>query len=353
MKTLIVPMAGKSSRFPNQKPKWMLTHPRRNCFMVIESISGINLDFFDSVVFVVLQDHEDKFHFSNGLKKQLDDLGILSKSKILHLENQTSSQSETVYQAIKKENIEGFICIKDSDGKFKTSITSPFYNQVCYCDLNSVGKLDAGSKSYIEMDQGGVITNIVEKKVISSTFSVGGYCFSSASKFCDIYDSLKNMEGECYISHIVYEMILLGEKFYGLESSEFEDYGTIEEWNSFKSKFKTVFTDLDGTLIENTGEYLPPFRGEGAPLKNNVETINNMFDSGFVYVIITTSRPESTRKETEKELKEKGIKYHDMIMGLPHCGRLSINDFAPTNLYPSSQSINIRRNDDSLMEFLQ
>ncbi|MBC8442616.1 MAG: hypothetical protein H8D80_00335, partial [Proteobacteria bacterium] len=122
MKTLIVPMAGKSSRFPNEKPKWMLTHPRKNCFMVIESISGLNLDFFDRIIFVTLKEHEDKFCFTNGLEKQLDRLGVLDKSKILCLENQTNSQSETVYRAIVEEKIDGFICIKDSDGKFNAII---------------------------------------------------------------------------------------------------------------------------------------------------------------------------------------------------------------------------------------
>tara|TARA_R100001443_G_scaffold116123_2_gene135704 strand:+ start:1310 stop:2368 length:1059 start_codon:yes stop_codon:yes gene_type:complete len=352
MKTLILPMAGKSSRFPNQKPKWMLTHPRKNCFMVVESISGINLDFFDSIIFVVLKEHEEKFNFTDGLRRQLDNIGILDKSKIVHLKEKTNSQSETVYQAIKEEKIEGFICVKDSDGKFETVINNE-KNQVCYCDLNSVGKLDAGSKSYIEMDQGGVITNIVEKKVISSTFSVGGYCFSSAKEFCNIYDSLKMMEGECYISHVIYEMLLQGKDFYGLKCLNFEDYGTSNDWNEFKSKFKTVFVDLDGTLIENTGEYLPPYRGSGKLLKRNADTINKMFDSGFVYVIITTSRPESSRKETEEELERNQINYHNMVMGLPHCGRILINDFAPTNLYPSAKAINISRNSDNLEDFLK
>jgi hypothetical protein len=46
MKNLIIPMAGKSSRFPNMKPKWMLTHPMKNRFMGIESILGLNLRIF-------------------------------------------------------------------------------------------------------------------------------------------------------------------------------------------------------------------------------------------------------------------------------------------------------------------
>ena len=54
MKNLLIPMAGKSSRFPGMRPKWMLTHPMTNRFMVTEAILGINLDFFDSIYFIFL-----------------------------------------------------------------------------------------------------------------------------------------------------------------------------------------------------------------------------------------------------------------------------------------------------------
>lgn len=344
-------MAGKSSRFPNNKPKWMMTHPRRNCFMVIESILGLNLDFFDKIIFVTLKEHETNFHFTDGLKKQLDENGILTKSKIIHLTKQTNSQSETVYEAIKKEKIKGFICIKDSDGKFITNIDTN-NNQICYCDLSSLGKIDATSKSYIELEDNNLITNIIEKTIISSTFSVGGYCFESAESFCEAYDTLKYMDGECYISNVVYEMLLYGDKFYGLKCTGFEDYGTIDEWNNFKRKFKTIFIDLDGTLLESTAEYIPPYHGEGKPLQQNIDTINKLIDSGFVTVIITTSRPEKERTQTEKELDNKGIKYHYLIMDLPHCQRILINDFAPSNPFPASKSVNIHRNDDNLWEIL-
>ena len=119
MKNLIVPMSGKSSRFPNMKPKWMLTHPMKNRFMVMNAISGINLDFFDAIYFICLSEHEIKYGFSKGFCEELEECGIENKSKIIFLDNQTSSQSETVYNAIKLENIEGFIFIKDSDGYYE------------------------------------------------------------------------------------------------------------------------------------------------------------------------------------------------------------------------------------------
>lgn len=38
---LIIPAAGKSSRFPGVRPKWMLVHPNGN-LMLIEAIRGLN-----------------------------------------------------------------------------------------------------------------------------------------------------------------------------------------------------------------------------------------------------------------------------------------------------------------------
>ena len=68
-------MAGKSSRFKGLRPKWMLTHPKTNRFMVTEAISGINLESFDKIYFVCLRSHEEKYSFKKGF---LDDIRSLS-----------------------------------------------------------------------------------------------------------------------------------------------------------------------------------------------------------------------------------------------------------------------------------
>ena len=39
---VILPVAGKSSRFPNVRPKWLLTNPNGN-LMVVDSIIGLGL----------------------------------------------------------------------------------------------------------------------------------------------------------------------------------------------------------------------------------------------------------------------------------------------------------------------
>jgi len=351
MKTLVVPMAGKSSRFPGMRPKWMLTHPKNNRFMVVEAISGLNLDFFDSIKFVCLREHEEKYQFTKGFLREIDDIGLTEKASIVFLEDQTSSQSETVYRAVKEFCIEGFIFIKDSDGYYECDLTEAT-NQVAYFDLNDMDDINARTKSYVQLDVNGIVTNIVEKKVISSTFSCGGYGFESAEEFCSTYEKLSGMEGECYISHIIFEMMLSGSMFTGTKTSNFKDWGTLDVWKEYKKDYKTLFVDIDGTLITNSSIQFPPYVGEGTPLTNNISYLRNLYNSGKVHIILTTSRPEFMRQTTVKEMERHGIPYDQLVMGLPHCKRIVINDFAKSNTYPSCEAINIPRNQDNLSEYL-
>ena len=343
-------MAGRSSRFPNLRPKWQLTHPMTNRFMVTEAILGLNLDFFDNIYFICLQEHEDKYHFTKGFVSELDELGLREKSNIVLLKEQTSSQSETVYTFLSGQELEGFVFIKDSDGFYRCDVEER--NQVAYFDLNDMDNINAKSKSYVELDINNVLTNIVEKKVISPTFSSGGYGFADAKEFCSTYEKLQDMEGECYISHIVFEMMLNGSTFYGTKTSDFKDWGTLDSWNKYKSQYKCLFVDIDGTLVTNSSIHFPPYVGSGEPLRENIEYLANLHQSGKVKIILTTSRPNRLRQITLAELQSKGIPYDELIMGLPHCQRVLVNDFAKSNPYPSATAINMPRNQDILKEFL-
>jgi hypothetical protein len=257
-----------------------------------------------------------------------------------------------VCQAIKKENIDGFIFIKDSDGYYECNIKTPV-NQIAFFDLNDMDNINARTKSYIEFDINGVITNIVEKKVVSSTFSVGGYGFESATQFCSTFERLKDLEGECYVSNVIFEMILSGSKFDGLPTLNFKDWGTIEAWNRYKSQYSCLFVDIDGTLVTNSSVHFPPYVGGGKSLQKNINHLNSLYSSGKIKIVLTTSRPDYMRELTISELKEKGILYDHLITGLPHCKRIIINDFANSNPYPSCEAINILRNSDNLEDYLK
>ena len=353
MKTLIVPMAGKSSRFPNTRPKWMLTHPGSGRFMAIESIMGMNLDFFDQIVFVCLEEHEKKYRFSNGFKEELEQNGIGQKSKILFLDRRTSSQSETTYLALKQLGCDGFVLVKDSDSFFKLDLDNND-NQVAYFNLDFSKQINPGSKSYIQMDSNGILTNIVEKKVVSSFFSVGGYGFESASEFCHTYEKINQLEvsEEIYISHIIFEMILSGSIFKGKEVRQYKDWGTYEDWISYVRKYKCMFVDIDGVLFSNTSSHFSNL-GMGRPIDENIDMLNKLHSEGKTTIILTTSRSEKTRTLTENELRDKGVKYDRLIMGLPHCQRVIVNDFAQSNPYPSCVAINIERDSGNISKYME
>jgi len=328
----------------------MLSHPMSHRMMVTEAISGLNLDFFDNIYFICLQQHEDKYSFMKGFVAELDDAGLRAKSNIVLLPEQTDSQSETVYTFLSGYDLDGFVFIKDSDGFYRCDVEER--NQVAYFDLNDMDDINARTKSYVDLDVNDVVTNIVEKKVISSTFSSGGYGFADAKEFCKTFEKLQDMDGECYISHIIFEMMLSGSTFYGTKTTDFKDWGTLDAWNKYKSQYKCLFVDIDGTLITNSSHHFPPYTGSGEPIEDNIDLLAELHEQGKAKIILTTSRPERLRQLTIQELQTKGIPFDDLVMGLPHCQRIVINDFARSNPYPSCSAINIPRNENNLTEFL-
>jgi|TARA_B100000282_G_C31583171_1_gene422052 phosphoglycolate phosphatase-like HAD superfamily hydrolase len=97
---------------------------------------------------------------------------------------------------------------------------------------------------------------------------------------------------------------------------------------------KTVFVDIDGTIIKHHGglenslnELLKPTYVPTA-LPNVQERIWE-WDSKNYTVILTTGRKESSRRVTEEQLEKLGIVYDQLIMGIGPGPRVLINDADP------------------------
>ena len=131
MNTLIIPCAGKSSRFPNMKPKYMLTHPDGK-LMIEKSIEQLNIDIFDRIIITIVKPHDEKY-----------DAGLIMyqvfqnnpKVEVCVLDDFTSSASETIYQTIKKMNITGSVVIKDSDNIVKVNLQNNIKNMIVGYDI--------------------------------------------------------------------------------------------------------------------------------------------------------------------------------------------------------------------------
>ena len=347
-KSLIIPAAGRSSRFSGTKPKWLLTHPEGG-LMVTKSLACIDFDSADKIYLAILKEHLENFCSVSGIKKAFKKIGIEDKLEIVVLENQTSSQPETVSKVIELNNIEGSIFVKDVDSYFECNI--PWNNSVAVYDLNNMDLAHAKNKSYVTIDDNGIINNIVEKQVISSNFCVGGYGFSSSKDFMKFFSQLDS-DKEFYISHIIFKMILNGNTFSAFSVNNFMDWGTLKEWNRFKSTYSTLFVDIDGTLVKNCSEFFEPQWGSSEPIKENIDKINQMYDSGRTKVILTTARSTKYNRQTKAQLQRIGLRYHQIIYDLYHAKRIIINDYANSNPYKSCDSINIRRDSSDLADML-
>jgi hypothetical protein len=347
MKTLILPVAGRSSRFPGMRPKWLLTMPDGK-LMVEKSVEGLEMADYDRVVLVCLKEHIEKYLNPNALDAILSGLGH-PNTDICVLEEPTTSQSETVASALKRANICDAFFVKDCDNMFNASWNGS--NEIAVLDLNNVGLIDAKNKSYVSVDALGNITNIVEKQVIGNLFCCGGYGFGSSEEFLRHFKSIKS-SNEIYLSHVIYSMLMSESSFRITKATGYTDWGTLREYRHYTRKFLTLFCDVDGVLLYNGSKF-----GKNGwatePISENLHTISRMQKSGLLYLVITSSRPKSEVDYIQKRLEEFNIMPDQYVMGLPHTRRMLVNDYSATNPFPTAISINIERDSKQLSEIME
>lgn len=350
MKNLIVTAAGLSSRFEGLKPKWMLTHPKGN-WMIVEALKNLDFNNIDKVYLGFLREHIEKYNCRSAIDMCLEELGVTDKAEVIILDERTDNQPHTVYKVIKKADIQGQVIVKEVDNTFKYDIADG--NFMCYYDLNKTTSINPSNKSYITVGKDGYISRLVEKQVISHTFGCGSYSFENTEKYCEYFEKLSNNNKNLFLSDIIKEMISDGHKFKPVLVSDYIDWGTKEDWFKYVRQYKTLFVDVDGTLVKSSGKYTSPHWGETDGIKENIDFLNNLYATGKVYIILTTARPSSARDVTIKQLEREGVKYDNIIFDLFHANRTLINDYGTSNPYPTCDAVNIVRNSNELERFLK
>lgn len=343
MNTLIVPCAGKSSRFPNIKPKYLLTHPDGS-IMLEKAISGLNTEVFDRIIITIVKPHAEKYEAEIILKQ------IFAKNKkveICVLDDFTNSASETIDLTINKMNIQGSFVVKDSDNKVYTKIPQIISNGIVGYDLRIHKDIsNIPGKSFLLINDKNIILDIIEKEVVSNIICLGVYSFSDVKDFRAAYKELSNnnITGEMFISHVISYMLSKGHIFTANMADGYDDWGTLTEWQQVQKNYRTYFIDVDGVLIKNCGKYGSiNWSNNKELIFDNINAIKDLQDNG-AQIIITTSRTEEYRANLEELLINNGIKPYAIITGLNHSSRVIINDFAATNPYPSCTAVSIPRN---------
>ena len=347
---LLLPVAGKSSRYPGVRPKWLLTLPNGS-LMIEKALQGINCEFIDEIVLIMLNEHK-KFIESDILKNCLEKITKNIKVTIFKLPAPTPSQPATIANYLRDNSQDFPFFIKDCDNYFNFKPKPS--NCVTYINLSDLELVSASSKSFLVSNNFNEIELIAEKKVISDKFCCGGYGFMSSKEFLNTYQDIGGDSNEnLYISHIIQKQLLMGITFHSNNAYNYEDYGTALEFQAYLNKTKSIFCDFDGVLAENSSKFAnPPWQYK--PIEENLKFLSNyLLNSPYSVVIITTSRPKEEENNIKTFLEQNNINCHQIITNLPHSARILINDFSKTNPFPTANSINIPRNAKNLSDYFQ
>lgn len=345
---IIVPAAGLSTRFPGEKPKYMLYDytGKSMLYRAIEPYLGKY-----KIHVGILAEHESKFSVSDFIRHEFG-----TEVNLVIIPELTSGPADTVDKIIEIANIalQKPILIKDCDSFFDHDIVDG--NYVCVAKVqDKVTINNPANKSYVITNDTGFVQKIVEKEVVSDTYCVGGYKFQAAHYFRTALACTKNYNpnqaSELFVSHAIKYMLTVPTPFFTVKVNNYFDVGTMQDWLEYNNK-PVIFCDIDGTIIHNQQRYGDNnYDSAPIPLVNNIQTMITYQNSGS-QLIFTTARPEAARQTTNQMLEDLGFRGFQLLMNLNNSSRVLINDYNDLNPYPRAIAVNIRRNADNLSDFL-
>ena len=232
---LIIPMGGSGTRFGNhgfKLPKPLIEIYGKPFFFwatrSIEKFVKVN-----SLTFVVLKEHVDKFNIDKSILK------YFPLAKINIIENVLPGAVLTCMQGIRNINDNEPILFNDCDHLF---LCSKFYE---FCMMTGDNNVDGAlltfkSKdprfSYVSFDTDGLVNRTVEKKSISDEAICGAYYFRDKSMFENSVNRyLDNCKySEYFVSGVYNIMVEDKMKIKTFITDEHVSFGTPEEFELAK-----------------------------------------------------------------------------------------------------------------------
>jgi len=222
---LIVPCAGRSSRYPGSLPKYLWPI---DGMTMLEVATGCVAHLADRVFLAVLEEHDRKWQVQNTIFKAFDHMSV----GVMVLPEVTDGQADTVRQILHHFKIDGPFFVKDSDSAFWVTgnTLSMVKNGVCCCSVADYPHLlNLDAKSYAQINDQGLLVGVAEKQVVSGQFGCGGYLFDDPDEFYRAYEDLGSSQ-ELYLSYVVEIMLSQGVIFHPIPCHGYRDYGTFESW---------------------------------------------------------------------------------------------------------------------------
>lgn len=317
MKNLIVPCCGRN--FLNGMPKFLNIHPDGQ-LLALKSISQLELANFDNLYYVILQEDIEHFDALSKLNLELKDCEI--NVQIVVLKNRTDGPAETIYRAIKEENISGQIVIKDLDNMFSFT-ESCEGNFIIGLNLIEYNKdiYNLRKKSFLVINEQNIVLDIVEKRLCSDVISAGLYGFDNADDFVFAYERLMDENygiQNCYVSHVISYLIGYGQKkFIYVDAIGYESWGSEKEWDEIivsygkDNKNGMIIVDLDGTLIDtnavNYYAYKKALNEDGADVEKRYFY---QHCNGYSYKVFLPKLIENNSEAAMERIHEKKLLYY-------------------------------------------
>lgn len=106
---------------------------------------------------------------------------------------------------------------------------------------------------------------------------------------------------------------------------------------------KTIFCDIDGVIMKHHQNMTIQHLAEPEILPGVLEAFKEWEKKSYK-IILVTGRRESTRKDTEEQLRKLGLFYDVLIMGVGRGPRVVVNDRKPDHQDDMALAVNLERN---------
>ena len=341
MKTVLIPMAGRGSRFLDagyEQPKPLIKVSGKT--LIEHSIDSLGLVGWNYVIVAR--------SISKDYIKKLEEL--LPYVEFIWIDNITKGAAETCLAASSKIDPNSELIVTNCD---------QYLDWKPYSFLKKCKGVDGAVLTYSSSDpknsfcriRGEKVIDIVEKEVVSNHALVGVHWWRTAKDFfSDAKNLVKSIKPpkEAYISETYIPMlnrnakikaIPIDGKYWSLGTPEdLKNYiGYLNEYNLPKSN--TYFIDLDGTIFKHSHSYSGLFKSP--ELCPGVKNALDELDSRGEKIILVSARKEGARKQTEEILDKFGIPYDQLILGISQGARVIVNDIKNKDSKPRAKSINL------------
>lgn len=229
---LIMPMGGGGTRFGNKGfnlPKPLIELQGKPFFYwAVQSI--VKYIEVEDIVFVVLQEHIDKFDIDKKI------LELYPSAKIQVIPHVLNGAVLTCCEGIKMVEDDLPILFNDCDHAFTCSDFQKFCEKADFSEVDGAlltFESDNPAYSYVKFDESGKVIGTIEKEVVSNEAICGAYYFKNKKIFSEaVYTYLEKCAyKEFFVSGVYNEMVDTDKNIVTFSIDEHISFGTPDEYD--------------------------------------------------------------------------------------------------------------------------